>query len=246
MGAAMNSSAGREQVKKTQAVMFFLGLPLLFSILFPANARAQSAAASSSARPIELLPPPVFFGISLRGQERLPAPKGTEAFSLPDPYSIPDPARVFRLESEPTLFKRMARESRLGYNILGLKYETQFPVYPPEPKEVSLVRRWAPLTELAEPGYVCYRRLYFEQINLERYGWDFCLLTPFLSLGAFYFDLVALPYHAGEDLFRRYECNTGYPLPGDPVPFMIYKPEWSWTGAAAEATAVGLIIVAFP
>jgi hypothetical protein len=189
---------------------------------------------------------PVLAGEVMLGQERLPAPKGPASFALPSPYEVPDSQRLFRLETEAELFRRMSRESEQGINPLNLKYETQFPVYPPTPKEVSLTRNWPVLTEVAEPPYVCYRRLYFEQINLERYGWDFCLLTPFLAQGKFYFDLVTLPYHAGTDLFRRYECNSGYPLPGDPVPFMIYKPELSLTGAAFEVAKVGCILVTFP
>jgi len=176
-----------------------------------------------------------------RAQDPLPRPT-----SATQPYALPDPQRVFRLESEAQLRERMARESRLGINALGLKYDIAFPRYPAVPAPEQIVRGWAPLTETVEAPFVAYRRLYFEQPNFERYGWDLGVLSPFLSQAAFYFDLVTLPYHAGIDPFRRYECNAGYCLPGDPVPLLLYPPQWSWSGALSEAAVVGLGFVFFP
>ena len=43
-----------------------------------------------------------------------------------------------------------------------------------------------------EPNYVCYNRLYFEQINAERYGWDLGFVAPFISAGEFFKDVVLL------------------------------------------------------
>ena len=176
-----------------------------------------------------------------QAQDPLPQPTGAT-----QPYALPDPQRVFRLESEAQLRERMARESRLGINALGLKYDIAFPRYPAVPAPEPIVRRWAPLTETVEVPFVAYRRLYFEQLNFERYGWDLGVLSPFLSQAAFYFDLVTLPYHAGIDPFRRYDCNAGYCLPGDPVPLLLYPPQWSWSGALSEAAVVGLGFVFFP
>jgi hypothetical protein len=140
----------------------------------------------------------------------------------------------------------MARDARLGDNPLSLKYEIRFPDYPPVPKAERVVRQWAPLVEPVDPPFVCYRRLYFEQLNFERYGWDLGILSPFLSQGAFYFDLVTLPYHLAMDPFRRFECNAGYCLPGDPVPLLLYPPPWSLSGVLAEAAVAGLLVVVFP
>jgi hypothetical protein len=170
-----------------------------------------------------------WFGVIARGQETLPQPK-----------------EVFRLESEATLIERMVQGSKSGDNPLKLKYDFVFPDYPAVPKAVDISRRWEPLAEIVEPPYVCYHRLYFEQINSERYGWDLGVFHPLLSAGIFYFDVATLPYHAGTEPLRRYECNTGYYLPGDPVPLLLYPPELSLTGAAAEAAVIGLGFVMFP
>ena len=71
------------------------------------------------------------------------------------------------------------------------------------------------------------------------YGWDLGPLHPLISAGIFYLDVAALPYHAATDPLRRYECNPGYALPGDPMPLLLYLPKVSLPGALAEAAAIG-------
>jgi hypothetical protein len=178
----------------------------------------------------------VVFGSPAPAQEHPP-----QAQQASDPYpQLPDPKRAFRLESEPTLVERMAREAKTGENPLELKYTFVYPDYPADSKEKFVTRRWESLSELIEPPYVCYRRLYFEQINSERYGWDLGLGHPVLSAGIFFFDVALLPYHVFTEPLRRYECNAGYLLPGDPVPLMLYPPELNLPGALAEAAVIGL------
>jgi hypothetical protein len=180
-------------------------------------------------------------GTGACGQEALPRPQ-----KAPEQYLTPEPKRVFRLESETMLRERMARDSREGNNPVNLQYDIFFPDYPPVLQEAPLARRWEPMTELVDPAFVCYQRLYFQQLNFERYGWDLGIISPILSYGAFYVDLVTLPYHAAMEPLRRYECNTGYYLPGDPAPLLFYLPQPSISGALAEAAVIGLGFVFFP
>jgi hypothetical protein len=178
------------------------------------------------------------------GQVMAPPPTKVTA-TTPAALTV-SPERVFRLESEATLGDRMTREALQGINPLNLTYKAIFPEYPPPPPPIVPVRFWPPTPEIVEPLYLCYGRLYFEQINQERYGWDFGLLQPVISAGIFYSDLATLPYHAATDPCRRYECNTGYALPGQRIPLLLYTPEWSATGALGEAAAVGLLFWMFP
>jgi hypothetical protein len=97
-----------------------------------------------------------------------------------------------------------------------------------------------------EPAYVCYGKLLFENLNVDRYGWDLGIVGPFESALHFYKDVVLLPYHCGMDCFRKYECDAGYCLPGDPVPYMCYPPHYSLTGAACEIAAGVAIAFIFP
>jgi hypothetical protein len=62
----------------------------------------------------------------------------------------------------------------------------------------------------------------------------------------FYVDVGTLPYHAATDPLRRYECNPGYALPGDPMPLLLYLPQPSLSGAVAEAAVAGLLVAIFP
>ena len=58
--------------------------------------------------------------------------------------------------------------------------------------------------------------------------------------------MALLPYHAFTDPFRTFECSTGYCLPGDPTPLLIYPPELSASGTVAEAGAILGVFAVFP
>jgi hypothetical protein len=210
---------------------FALSVACAYVICLEVPAQGQQPQASPGK------PPP-----TIQGQQPEILPGKTPQLTL-----FPGRERAFRLESEAEIRVRMAREAREGSNPTGMAYtDVFFPQYPPPPKGPLPVRQWEPLAEVVPPPWVCYRRLYFEQLNTERYGWDLGVLSPLASVGAFYVDLFALPYHAATEPLRRYECNTGYCLPGDPVPLLLYPPELSLTGALGEAAAIGLGVVIFP
>jgi hypothetical protein len=149
---------------------------------------------------------------------------------------------------------KLQTESELRQDIIAevkeYKQPAIFSTFPTEytrssdPGSVS--RPFAPMVERVEPAYVCYQRLYFEDKNSERYGWEFGPLQPVLSAALFYKDMILWPYHIGTRPCQRYECSAGYCLPGDPVPYLIYPIEWSVTGGLLEAgTIVGLYAI-FP
>jgi hypothetical protein len=210
-----------------------------------------AARAQPAARPYELPPPAVPVAAALQPAPlpgALPAGPGqpadeTSAYvQLERQLEPPGPERLFgHLESERAMFARIRQEE--------LQRGERSHTLPEEPvlsRQQYLGRRWPAQREVAEPAYVCYGRLLFEQKNLERYGWDLGAVTPILSAGKFFGDFVMSPYHAASDLCRCYDCNTGYCLPGDPVPLLLYPPEWSLTGAIAEGAAVGAVLVLFP
>jgi hypothetical protein len=184
----------------------------------------------------------LFLGSAARGQDAAPQPKPAPAAF----QTAPEPDRVFRLESESLLFQRMAREALEGKTPLGLSYTAVFPVYPPVPPPEYPPRAWEALVERVEPAYLCYDRLFFEQINAERYGWSLGPLHPLISAGIFFFDVATLPYHAGTDPLRCYECNSGYALPGDLMPLLLYRPDLNLPGIVAQTVAIGLVFVFFP
>jgi hypothetical protein len=216
-----------------------------------------AAQAQPSARPYEL--PPVPLTTTAAAPAPVPekpgagipaAPAGpvqpaeeTGAYTqLERQLEMPGPDRLFgHLNSEAALFVRIRQEERQ-------RGETahELPEEPVLSRAQYRGRQWPPQREVVEPSYLCYGRLLFEQRNMERYGWDLGAVTPVVSAGKFFADFVMSPYHASTDICRCYDCNTGYCLPGDPVPLLLYPPEWSLTGAIAEGAAVGATLVLFP
>ncbi len=89
-----------------------------------------------------------------------------------------------------------------------------------------------------DANYVVHRRLYFEEINAERYGWDFGIVQPFLSAAAFYKDVFLFPAHYASHPSERYETSAGKCRPGDPTPYYLYPPEIDLWGYAAQTSAI--------
>jgi hypothetical protein len=176
----------------------------------------------------------------------LPMAGGTEESARQIQLEPPGLERVSRVESEASLQERIRQETRDITSPDRPIERIQFPTEPVLSAVPFQGRAFAPMREVVEPNYVCYGRLHFEQKNFERYGWDLGPVTPFLSAGAFFWDVAWLPYHMGTDPCRKYECNAGYCLPGDPVPFMLYPPEFSVSGLAAETVAVVSLLYIFP
>src|SRR5262249_45216914 len=147
--------------------------------------------------------------------------------------------RWSQLDSEASLQERMRQEARERRAKLERIY---FPDEPILSKEPYAGRQFPPALVLAEPSYVCHERLLFQDLNSERYGWDLGFIQPFVSTGKFFFDAAIWPYNLVKEPCRHYECSAGYCLPGDPVPYLLYPPEFSVTGWIAEA---GVVIAGF-
>jgi hypothetical protein len=206
----------------------------------------------------ELLPPVKSQGMPVPGPDLEPGPKlGIQPVLLQQPAVQPTPAeesgyqiqleppsrdRWLRVESEKSLMERLQQESIDR----GSTEKLEFPKEPPLTVEKFLARDWPTRSLIVEPNYVCYGRLYFEDKNSERYGWDLGFIQPFVSSALFFKDFALLPYHFGTDPCRYCECSAGYCLPGDPVPYLCYPPELSVTGAITEAAVIGGLVAIFP
>jgi len=179
------------------------------------------------------------------------------------PINRPDPAKVFRIESDSGLDQRMKNEL---YEAALEKYnaekklfdEKRDPTKTPPSKRireefklpdpgfninnsanyVSRIGTYPPTQAKLEPGFLVHRRLMFEEVNAERYGWDFGLLSPVVSSAYFYKDLLLWPAHLASNWRERYATNAGKYLPGTPVPYFLYPPEITITGGAIGAGAI--------
>jgi hypothetical protein len=155
----------------------------------------------------------------------------------------PGPQEIFgRLDSEANLQERIRQKAREQ----NPPERVEFPPEPVVGEGSFVARTFSESKMLVEPNYVCYGRLYFEQLNAERYGWDIGPIAPIVSAGIFFKDVAFLPYHAFTNPLRCYECNSGYCQPGDPVPLMLYPPGLSFTGAFMEAGIGVALFAIFP
>jgi hypothetical protein len=97
---------------------------------------------------------------------------------------------------------------------------------------------YAPKFATLEPGYVVHRRLYFEEINSERYGWDLGMVQPALSAGYFFKDVLFWPHKLASNWQTRYDTSAGKCPPGSPVAYYLYPPELSFGGGLIGTGAV--------
>lgn len=158
-----------------------------------------------------------------------------------EPLEVPGPERLFRLESEAQLRERIRQEQR-DHGSRAI-FPADVPIAAPGMSYQG--RDWPRLVSTIPASVTRYHPLYFEDKNVERYGWDAGIFQPFLSAGKFYLDLALLPYHLGAQPPWSLEYNAGYALPGDPEPYRLYLPRCSVTGASLEALTV-LGILALP
>jgi hypothetical protein len=103
-------------------------------------------------------------------------------------------------------------------------------------------RHWAGITYMWKAAANCHKPLYFEQVQVERYGHSLppCL-QPVCSGAHFFGSLITLPYQMG--LTPPNECiyPLGHYRPGNCAPYMVPAVPFTWRAAGAQAgAAVGV------
>lgn len=89
--------------------------------------------------------------------------------------------------------------------------------------------------------------LYFEQVNLERYGTGVHpVLQPAVSAAHFFTTIPILPYKIGSQRPSSTEYSLGHYRPGDCTPHQWHHRPWSWRGAGMQALAVSGLVFAAP
>jgi hypothetical protein len=92
---------------------------------------------------------------------------------------------------------------------------------------------------------LCHKPLYFEQVQMERYGhaWG-PFMDPVISGAHFFATLPILPYKMGIEPPQECIYALGYYRPGSCAPYMIEPFPLSPKGALIEAGAVtGAILI---
>lgn len=114
-----------------------------------------------------------------------------------------------------------------------------FPENCPLPDEDYQRKPPTPITFTWKASSLCYKPLYFEDVQLERYG-HYChpLLQPFASRARFWLTIPVLPYLMGVNPPNECVYDLGYYRPGDCAPSMLQPVPISLRGALFEAGAV--------
>jgi hypothetical protein len=190
------------------------------------------------------------------GQQKSPAPPIGGVRSPEMALDSDQPAAPYTIQLEAPSIERVGRsvesDAQLQERIRQENRERKVPeriTFPNDPvisTEIYNGRKWFPKKLEVAPYYVCHGRLYFQQINFERYGWELGVFQPLISAGVFLYDFVFWPYHLATEPLRCYEYNTGWCLPGDPVPLLLYPLHPSPTGFVAEVGTILTLVAVFP
>lgn len=123
----------------------------------------------------------------------------------------------------------------------GLPRECQLPQVAFQPRE------WLPIKMTWKASELCHKPLYFEEVNLERYGHTAGpFAQPVVSTAHFFFNIAVLPYKMGIHPPNECQYALGYYRPGNCAPWIIPPVPLSLRGALAETAVVGGMIGLIP
>ncbi len=114
-----------------------------------------------------------------------------------------------------------------------------------DPKYVA--RTWEPMTFTWKASALCHKPLYFEQVQLERYGHTTGpIFQPVLSGAHFFASIVVLPYKMGINPPNECRYPLGYYRPGSCAPWLVPPIPISLRGGLMQAGAVVGGVALFP
>lgn len=204
------------------------------NVLTLANAEERAIPHDSTASQAEAAP-----DVAERNQpsETLPAPKGTLE-------AVPKPNPAFEFLSRPMRSLTINTTCREG-DLPADEARAQLAQMRADWNNAGLAGAWY---GWEAPG-IYYHPLYFEEVNVERYGSSPRYLgwaQPALSAAHFFSNVASLPYQMGAQPPCQYVDPAEHGRPGCPGSYEIPLPPWSWRGLAAEsAVALGVVLL-FP
>ena len=117
----------------------------------------------------------------------------------------------------------------------------------PLPDEPFTRKAPTPITFTWKASSLCYKPLYFEDVQLERYGhYRNPYLQPFVSRARFLLTVPCLPYLMGVDPPKQCVYDLGYYRPGNCAPSMLEPIPISLRGGLLQAGAVVGLAAAIP
>jgi hypothetical protein len=109
---------------------------------------------------------------------------------------------------------------------------------------MGIDRGWAPTSYYWEAAALCHRPLYFEEINLERYGNSFGLTQPVVSAVHFFGTIPLLPYIMAAVPPHKCTYTLGHYRPGSDIPFRFHRLPVRLDASLVEAATIwGLVLI---
>lgn len=100
-------------------------------------------------------------------------------------------------------------------------------------------RCWEPQTVTWYASNICHKPLYFENVQLERYGHSAGpVLGPVRAAGHFFGSVLLYPYHTAINPPNECQYPLGYYRPGNCAPWLVEPIPLSLKGAAREAAVI--------
>jgi hypothetical protein len=215
--------------------------------------------------PVDLLGPRPERGTVASPPSELPAAPGLLAQIPPGEPSLPapatEPAGPAATEEVPPLHPRYQElfDTNVSDLTVNIKppagaFPDQMPLPPSQAGEVyspdgMSSRGWAHTSYQWEATGLAHQPLYFEQPNLERYGYAPTRSRfgqSVISAAHFFGSVFILPYRLGAEPVYEQQYVLGHYRPGSYVPYEIHRPPLSWKGGALETAAVVGLIFAIP
>lgn len=117
----------------------------------------------------------------------------------------------------------------------------------PQFGDARLWRGWAMIDYQWSATMMCHRPLYFEEVNLERYGYTVSpIIQPAISSAHFFLTIPILPYKVLAQPPRECVYTLGYYRPGSPAPRRWHHVNWDPTAATLEGLLVTGLVFAIP
>ncbi|NQU21562.1 MAG: hypothetical protein HQ567_09780 [Candidatus Nealsonbacteria bacterium] len=108
-------------------------------------------------------------------------------------------------------------------------------------------RGWSYCMYQWEASGLCHRPLYFEEVNLERYGYSrFSAAQPVISGARFFATVCTLPYQMTTQPPREHVYTLGYYRPGSCAPYQVHRPPLEPKAGAIEGGVIAGLIFAVP
>lgn len=114
-------------------------------------------------------------------------------------------------------------------------------------QETFQPRQWTPSQIAWKASGLAHKPLYFQEVNLERYGHTAGpVLQPFLSAAHFFVNIAVLPYKMGIHPPTECQYTLGYYRPGSCAPWIVPPVPLSLRGAVVQGATISGLIALIP